>query len=578
MYGGAEGQDLRVTALVLSYDPATNSWQDEVPMTSARSLIKGIYCRGKIYAIGGSSRHGELDSCEAYDIEASRWQPIASLPRPLSGYEAVVWRDSLIYVIGGVSDVAVTASVWVYDPLNDKWMEGDSMLSPLAFGDACLVGDSIYTAGGFSGSSYEGVMRVGWIRPGYPLRISWSRGPGMPERQAYGPVVSMDRKVYWFGGALQGSGSTRLGYVYDPESGTITSLPDYPANVMSLCLAVARESHGEIYGLAGDGGSEYAGYYRLAFPGYYDVGPTRMSSPSTRVDSGDTVHPAVVVGNFGRHTEGFRVLLRIDSSWADFESTTVAPGETAVVRFGPWNAVTPGTHVVKCSTMLQTDNQPGNDVLYDTLEVEVFSAGISGLVLPDSIVEGEYTPTATVTSYGSVPGSVRVCWQMFQDDTFHVYAQSESTYLEGHASRQIWFTPWNAVEGSYLAKVFAVHRGRVCRDTVQKHFRVVSAGIAEETGAQISSLEFRLEVVSANPGRNDLAIRYSLPHSSDVDLRLFDASGKCLAILAEGRALAGRHYLSLDPMHSVHRIPSGICFIRLQADGLVETRKVLFAQ
>jgi hypothetical protein len=551
-------------------------------MSTARGYIKGLYCRGKLYAIGGYTTNSvELDSCEAYDIATGRWSSIAPLPLPIAEYEGVTWRDSIIYVLGGWNDALwALSSVWIYNPSTDSWTVGDSMPSPLGYGDACIVGDSIYTAGGItSGDQYDGAMRVGRINPRYPGVIDWTDGPTLPAPRAYGPVVSLAGKVYWFGG-WQNHGSTVKGYVYDPAADTITPLPDYPVPVMDCCLAVARGTHDQIYGLAGDQGSSGppAGYYCLGSPDH-DVGVIRIIAPSPDVDSGDKIVPSAEIGNFGRNPEGFRVMLRISGSYSDFESTYVQPGESAVVDFAPWTANCRGRQFVKCSTMLAADTQPGNDVMSDSFTVHFFDAGVASLVLSDTEPPGNLVPIAVVQNYNQISGELWVDWQILRDDTLSVYAVRESVYLlGGQGTRYVTFPAWNATSGGYLAKVFATHGGALMHDTVTKQFWVVPPGIEESDNEPLPT-EFALDIVSANPSRvAAVALHYALPQAADIKLTLYDATGKLRAVLNLGHKTAGWHSATFDVRDSRFDITSGIYFVRLDLPGFKRTRKVVITQ
>ena len=54
-----------------------------------------------MYAIGGRSINGVLDSCERYSISLNRWEPIAKLNQKRCTMPAIVFEDSYIYVFGG---------------------------------------------------------------------------------------------------------------------------------------------------------------------------------------------------------------------------------------------------------------------------------------------------------------------------------------------------------------------------------------------------------------------------------------------------------------------------------------------
>jgi Kelch motif len=245
MYGGSSTLNYVFTSICQSYDPTANVWTDLASMRTPRGFIKGLLCRGKLYALGGcSNSQSPLDSSEVYDIAANSWSPIAPLPRPLYSYQAVVWRDSLIYLLGGSDGSRRLDSAWIYNPLTNTWTSGAPMLAPAGDGDACIAGDTIYFAGAVGMTYFDSLMRIGIIDPATPSDVQWSWGTRLPAGRAYGPVVRLDGRIYWFGGSKTGSGPTADAYEYDPSSGEIAQLPFYPTPVLFCCLGVARESHG----------------------------------------------------------------------------------------------------------------------------------------------------------------------------------------------------------------------------------------------------------------------------------------------------------------------------------------------
>lgn len=73
-----------------------------------------------------------------------------------------------------------------------------------------------------------------------------------------------------------------------------------------------------------------------------------------------------------------------------------------------------------------------------------------------------------------------------------------------------------------------------------------------------------------NPARGQATIRYTLPRSAEIRLEVYDVRGRRVAILAAGQQEAGRKEIVYD----AHRLPSGLYFIRLAAEGEVQTQKM----
>lgn len=336
MYGGCHGLEGYDTTLCQRYDPASNDWVNLAPMSVPRVKIKGIYCQGRLYAMGG--QHGSmLQSCEAYDIASNTWSPVAPLPCPNMLYSAITWRDSLIFLMGGFdAGENWTDSVRVYNPSTNTWSTATSMPAPSSVGDACIIGDTIYFAGTWAEQSEDSLMRVGAINPTDPAQITWSWGRRLPSRRYNGPTVALGGKVYWFGGVQSPGGVTPAAYVYDPAVGMIDAAPYYPRPVACCCLGVAREGHDQIYGLAGQGeGYVPVGYYKLVFTGYHNVGATQIWSPIGEIDSGNVVRPSALLANLGTDPESFEAMFRIGDVYTDRKSVYLTIGEIRQVWFAP---------------------------------------------------------------------------------------------------------------------------------------------------------------------------------------------------------------------------------------------------
>ncbi len=76
----------------------------------------------------------------------------------------------------------------------------------------------------------------------------------------------------------------------------------------------------------------------------------------------------------------------------------------------------------------------------------------------------------------------------------------------------------------------------------------------------------------ANTVSNRVALEYTLPYASDVQLTVYDISGKVVARLAHGMQQRGRHSLSWNPKSD------GIYFARLNYERKSFTRKIVILQ
>jgi hypothetical protein len=91
-----------------------------------------------------------------------------------------------------------------------------------------------------------------------------------------------------------------------------------------------------------------------------------------------------------------------------------------------------------------------------------------------------------------------------------------------------------------------------------------------ENSATVLPGEFRLGQNYPNPFNPSTTIRYDLPKSADISLKVYDVLGGEVATLAEGRKDAGSYQVQWNPT-----VASGIYFVRLRTGGFVETKKML---
>jgi hypothetical protein len=84
----------------------------------------------------------------------------------------------------------------------------------------------------------------------------------------------------------------------------------------------------------------------------------------------------------------------------------------------------------------------------------------------------------------------------------------------------------------------------------------------------------RLEPVQPNPTSSIATIAFSLPTASAVSLRIFDPQGRRVADLTSGLLPAGAHTRRWMP----GSLPNGLYVCRLEADGILESRKIVVSR
>jgi hypothetical protein len=93
------------------------------------------------------------------------------------------------------------------------------------------------------------------------------------------------------------------------------------------------------------------------------------------------------------------------------------------------------------------------------------------------------------------------------------------------------------------------------------------------------SLHFEFAPPRPNPSRGSVSFDISIPQASPVSLVVYDGAGRVVHRIADDSFASGRHVLVWDRRSDDGRVvPSGIYFVRLQAPGVLLTRKTVLIQ
>jgi hypothetical protein len=144
-------------------------------------------------------------------------------------------------------------------------------------------------------------------------------------------------------------------------------------------------------------------------------------------------------------------------------------------------------------------------------------------------------------------------------------------------SQVIGTGPFSLASGESLQVAFAFLGGSSLAD-LQAHADVARSvwqhPVDAGTGRPLP-LRVQLEPSYPNPFNPETRIAFLLPHPALVSLRVYAVSGRVVRTLADGLREAGPHQLLWDGRDDRGRpAPSGTYFLRLAADGSIQTRKL----
>ena len=96
-----------------------------------------------------------------------------------------------------------------------------------------------------------------------------------------------------------------------------------------------------------------------------------------------------------------------------------------------------------------------------------------------------------------------------------------------------------------------------------------------ESAAQLPATPMLL-AASPNPAKGSMLLRFALPATAEVDLRVYDVQGHQVRVLASGAFGAGEHQVQWTASDDAGRqMSAGVYFSRMQAAGVTRTQKLL---
>jgi len=96
---------------------------------------------------------------------------------------------------------------------------------------------------------------------------------------------------------------------------------------------------------------------------------------------------------------------------------------------------------------------------------------------------------------------------------------------------------------------------------------------------QVRSYDFALDDPSPNPFTLSTRLRFEMPRAGTASVRIYDSQGRLVRDLAGGQREPGEHFLSWDGLDDGGKVlPSGVYYLRLDADGSKAVRSVILTR
>jgi len=101
---------------------------------------------------------------------------------------------------------------------------------------------------------------------------------------------------------------------------------------------------------------------------------------------------------------------------------------------------------------------------------------------------------------------------------------------------------------------------------------------AEESGEDYILESFTLQQNYPNPFNPSTTIKFSIPESGEVSLKIYDVIGKEVATLVDEFKSVGNYEISFNSNANGLNLSSGIYFYQLKINSKIETRKMILLQ
>ena len=202
------------------YSVEGNKWDtlEHIPDSTGKLGMRASFVKNRIYITGGHT----LDTVNNERLVSRKthvFNPFldtfevdgANIPTPKTNHIQAVWRDSLIFVLGGADNTENSINNYFYNPAFNTWASCTSLPENDFFrsegGAGYILGDTIFYYGGQSGTflpSAKSFLRKGVINKNDPTEIEWSFVDDVFGFRLYDVVASgHDKTVLFFGGAKE---------------------------------------------------------------------------------------------------------------------------------------------------------------------------------------------------------------------------------------------------------------------------------------------------------------------------------------------------------------------------------------
>ena len=235
--GGAHANTDFDHRLIQCYNQSQDSWTTLPPLTPPFIFFGIGKVNGKLVTVGGMDPR-TIRTNKILSFVRQEWKEVIP-PMPTARNSAAVTSlESMLLVVGGVTDISFTAAVELYNPETAQWYTTHSIPTPCML-KSLVVSDSIcYALGGDNGGNLSEVLQISvnelikdavvetaYIQNSHKAlrtKSAWKMLPNTPSYRPAASVLSSSKSLLAVGGYrdLETSHPTDSVYVFSPTTKT----------------------------------------------------------------------------------------------------------------------------------------------------------------------------------------------------------------------------------------------------------------------------------------------------------------------------------------------------------------------
>jgi len=239
--------------LAYRFVPSTDKFTDAGKMTSQHGLHTATLLKdGRVLVTGGQSDTDYLKTTELYDPQkpaTQAWTKGPDMFKSRWSHTATLLQNSEVLIAGGFYSSDVTASLVVYDPVQNNWKVPSAIMAEgrMSHTATLLANGKVIFAGGVQGSSFASMTWLDSIEiydPGSGAMVA-SNVKMSKKRAGHTATLLQNGKVLIVGGYCGNNcGNGQLvDDIYDPATDTISPLAhagDLPSSHVAVKLLDGR--------------------------------------------------------------------------------------------------------------------------------------------------------------------------------------------------------------------------------------------------------------------------------------------------------------------------------------------------